>query len=134
MSADTPIGGLLQGLVLNATVERYSTAITVTVDGMLLSGYLISPRQFYAGLQDLIAAEGDIGSTQLSLMLQRTLEQAPTIPDDAVISPDAVPELFYLRDAICWLGAHDPVLTRFWAGRYRSITGWAFGIPKNTPA
>lgn len=123
---DNRIEGMLAGLVLVALAERGSAAVTLATDGLLLSGFLISSRQFHAGIADFLAARGGMGDVLISQGLQNSVARAPTVPPDVELSTDTIPDWYYLRDAACLSGGRVTQLG-YWRGRYDTVTGWTLG-------
>lgn len=124
MSDQSPIQGMLAGLVIDVGAERFSAGVTLTFDGMLISGMLISIRQFYAGLQDLLAQEGSHATTTLGLTIQASLDKLPaTLPPPI---EGVRPTMIYMRDTVCVIGTGVYPLG-FWSGRYDAVTGWTLG-------
>jgi len=123
---------MLVALVQSALWARSETPVTITIDGVMLSGFLISGHTYYASLQDILAQEGSMGAAILSNHLQASLERNPLPPGDAVPA-DTIPELFYLRDTVRWSG-NTLVPVGRWCGRYADISGWMLGAPSDASA
>ena len=104
------------GSFLSLVAEgRTQMSITITVDGMIISGMVVSFREFLGGVEDGFASVGTELTVHFSQRLQGFLERmgSDMIPHNAL----------YLRDVTVWAPGGVRSL-RWWACRLDAISGW----------
>jgi hypothetical protein len=105
--------------VLIATVEGGSEfSVTLTIDGILISGLLVGRRAYLARVKDVFEQEGTAG----------TVAFIPLFDGLQGISDQHFTGALYMRDVTGVLpgGAHFRLPV--WCGRVSAISGWYFGL------
>jgi hypothetical protein len=114
--------GFLEALVRLAHSGTMTTPVTLLTGGALVSGTLITPGEYYRGVQSqMITGLGAARSQANEAVVRRLTEELiePTSSYD--------PDLIYLRDVSVKIGSADPVSLPWWCAYVDQVAGWALG-------
>lgn len=106
----------------DATDRRIETGITLHVGGLLVTGHIITARDFLM----------DHPLTDKMLEVKEMLDKRE--PSEKQGEENDLPEFIHLRDAHFLVPGQRPIPTNdagvFWRGRIADIAGFSFGILK----
>jgi hypothetical protein len=121
---------LLTIILAAANQGTLSTPITVLVDGILISGTLISMRDYFIRQQDRLAAEGTFGTVWFDGVIKPVIDsmtEDPSSASDDQESFDGPVHGFYLADVTFSSTAGIIHEIPFWSGKFSAISGWWWG-------
>jgi hypothetical protein len=111
--------GFLEAVVRLAHSGTVRTPVTLLTGGALVGGTLITPGEYYRGVQDqMIAGLGASHSQANEAIVRRLTEE--------LIEPTSTydPDLIYLRDVTVKAGSAAPVSLPFWCAYVDQVAGW----------
>jgi hypothetical protein len=121
----------IQSLVNVANVAPLSFGVTLQVSGLLVSGYLVSGKAYFAAIgQQVVSAFGP--NADLAEQMRKmfaTFESA--YPNDPTQKDRPVPQFVHLQNARFYSTDGKPVPTHagvWWRGRISEISGIVIGI------
>jgi hypothetical protein len=114
--------GFLEAVVRLAHSGTVRTPVTLLTGGALVGGTLITPGEYYRGVQDQMIAGLGAGRAQANDAVVRRLTEE-------LIEPTSTydPDLIYLRDVSVKVGSEDPVFLPFWCAYVDQVAGWTLG-------
>jgi hypothetical protein len=123
-----PFGLLAQ--LLNVLTLGGTFSLTVTIDGMLVTGMAIGAVEYYTVFEQTLSAEGTFDTVQFAQSIRSALEKVRAIPEsDPSVFASVLPIAFYMRDVTILTGGGRYSLP-LWTGRFDAITGWDLGTQK----
>jgi hypothetical protein len=118
---------VLRGILL-AAERGLSIGITLYIPGMIVSGLVISRKQWVEAFTQNFASSAQSCGLDEAVVLRWAVERqvetstADELPDDAVI------KIVHLKDARVYFNPKVEFIgSPFWRGNVASITGWHFG-------
>lgn len=133
-------------------LEASEFAVALFVNGMVVSGTVVSAADYYRGLGEQLAEAanrfggggdgyramfGSLADQSLqagataSQRLIALLTEAPPVADRTRGQDEEVERLLrnyiHLRDVVAVAGGGARLTVRFWRGRLSEVTGWSFG-------
>lgn len=118
-----PVDGVLlafQELANSKTLE--SMGVTVTVNGMVISGSVISHERYLEELFDTLRASGGGGGVTLADGLKLV-----TTPSVGAEQEEELAQYLHLKDARVWMPS-GPGPQALWRCKMTEIDGWMLGV------
>jgi len=124
--------------------------LTVTTDGLVVTGQLIGPAAYFELLASLaeaanirfphaaerFAAWGKQAHQAMQTRLRLRDEAIARLPEHEPLSPEQLeefaPDYIHLRDVSVLVGGQATQLP-VWRGRLSELTGWTVGAPQKLP-
>ena len=114
--------------VVNQNVGQFD--VTLTVGGLLVTGIIVSGKDYFAGIADEIRSSTNDGSNTLADVFQRVGSDIYQSSDEAQEDGGPLPAFIHLRDAHFVSPGERPIPANrgvYWRGRLSAVDGFCFG-------
>jgi hypothetical protein len=127
-----PTDWLLQFLLVFVNRQVFSFGITLQCEGILVTGQLVSGREYMDGVKAEMSSNG--GQFIADLIEERVGDLYPSEPptvDDGFRPQELYPQFVHLRDARFIVSNGAPIPTNrgvWWRGRLSTVSGYTIGV------
>ncbi len=124
---------LLESLVIGANRGSIQIPITLTVHGFLVSGILVSGKEFFTHVGEILAPENTEDSAEEAEKSRVTREHFTQMGIEAYRNSensDTPPSLIHLKWTKFFHNSGKPIPDNqavWWRGRLSEVAGWNFG-------
>ena len=113
--------------IVNGTDLQYT--ITLFVDGIIISGFLISMERYFAGIKEKLTRQLDMEEDKKQKVIRYLTDQDHIMVDVEAEKDNPFPQCIHMRDVTIMFAKDNLVKSKglWWRGRIAQVDGFTLG-------